>query len=289
MSDDIGLFRYNTSPSFCSHALDHNAEYYRRAGVSRLHNHDRLDLDAVRSGDFVFVKTDALPVFCQVLPKLKVPITLVTGVSDISPTDHEFLIHDERIIAWCGQFLPLWSEKVFQFPSGFAERERDCGNQEALVEVVGGLPWNERPIDILVTAMSSTSPERRDIVVEGAYVSRERLPYREYLALMARSKFVVCPRGNAPDSIRLWEALAVGAVPITRTGVLDPIYRAYGAEIVEEWEQAADVAKHCRTGPALRDYALRCFAERTGLFFASYWRDKALAHRDRLLAGSALS
>lgn len=285
MSDDIGLIRYNTSPSFCGHALDHNAEYYRRAGVTRLHNHDRLDLDAVRAGDFVFVKTDALPVFSQVLPKLKVPITLVTGVSDISPIDHEFLIHDERIIAWCGQCLPLWSEKVLQLPMGFAEREREYGDQDTLLGAVGGLPWDERPIDILVTAMANTAPERGEIVIEGAHVSRDRLPYREYLALMARSKFVVCPRGNAPDSIRFWETLAVGAVPITRTGILDPLYRAYGAQIVEEWAQAAEVAKRCRAGHAPRDYALRCFAERTGLFFASYWRDKVLAHRDRLLAG----
>lgn len=113
--------------------------------------------------------------------------------------------------------------------------------------------------------MSPTSPERRDIVVEGAYVLRERLPYRGYLQLMARSKFVICPRGNAPHSIRLWESLAVGAV------------------IVQEWEQAADAARRVTTGEPLCTYAL-CFAERTGLFFSSYCRERTMNHHARRLA-----
>lgn len=281
---DIGLFRYNTPPTFCSHALDYNEDYYRRAGVSRMHTHDRLDLDGIRPGDLVFIKTNALSAFCQVLPKLKVPIGLITGVSDICPLDYRFLIEDDRIVSWCGQFLPQWSEKILQYPSGFAERERDCGDQQAILDAVGGMPWRERPIDILMTPMSPTSPERRDIVVDGAHVLRDRLPYRDYLQLMARSKFVICPRGNAPDSIRLWEALAVGAVPITRTGILDPIYSSFGAIIVQEWEQAADAARSVPTGEPLRAYALQCFANRTGLFFSSYWQERTREHHARLLA-----
>lgn len=281
---DIGLFRYNTPPAFCSHALDHSEEYYRRAGTSRVHAHDRLDLDRVRAGDLVFIKTDALPVFCQILPKLKVPIGLVTGVSDICPLDHAFLLDDERIVSWSGPFLPQWSEKILQYPSGFAEKERDCGDQQAIVDAVGGLPWAERPIDILVTPMSATSPERRDIVVEGAHVLRERLPYRDYIQLLGQAKFVICPRGNAPDSIRLWESLAVGAVPITRTGILDPIYRRFGAIIIQEWEQAAEAARTVATGEPLRAYALRCFAERSGLFFTSHWRQQTWEHHARLMA-----
>lgn len=132
--------------------------------------------------------------------------------------------------------------------------------------------------------MSATSPERRDIVVEGAYVLRERLPYRDYLQLMARSKFVICPRGNAQDSIRLWESLAVGAVPITRIGILDPIYSHFGAVIVDEWEQATDAARRVTTGELLRAYTLKCFAERTRLFFSSYWREWTMDRHARRLA-----
>lgn len=284
MSDDNDLIRYNTPPAFCDHALDRDEDYYRRAGVGRLHRYDRLDLDSVRAGELVFIKTDALPLFRQILPKLKVPITLVTGISDISPVDFESLLDDNRIIAWCGPSLPLWSEKVLQLPCGFAERERDCGNQDAILAAAGGLPWEERPIDILVTAMADTAQERRALAIEGAFVSRERLRYPDYLALMGRAKFVVCPPGNGPDTIRLWEALAVGAVPIVRSGILDPLHRRCGARIVGDWAEATDVPKHAgSSGMAVREQAVRCFAERTGLFFAHYWREQVMSHhRGRL-------
>lgn len=284
MSADVGLFRYNSPPSFCDHALDHGEEYYRRAGTSRTHAHDRLDLDAVRSGDLVFIKTEALPAFRQVLPKLKVPIGLVTGVSDLCPLDHRVLLDDERILSWSGPNLPPWSDKILQLPMGFAEKERDCGDQRAILDLAGGLPWEERPISILVTPMAATAPERQEIVVEGAYALRDRLPYRDYLHLMARSKFVVCPRGNAPDSIRFWEALAMGAVPITRTGILDPLYRRFGALIVADWEQTADAVRTAPSGTAVRDHARTCFAERTGLFFTRFWRDQTARHHSRLMA-----
>ncbi|MBP2229184.1 Zn ribbon nucleic-acid-binding protein [Azospirillum agricola] len=279
MTDDIGLFRYNTPPAFCDHALDLGEEYYRQAGVSRLHRHDRLDLDLVQAGELVFIKTDALPFFRQALPKLKVPITLVTGVSDISPVDFESMLDDERIISWSGQNLPLWSDKVLQLPCGFTERERDYGNQDTILAAAGGMPWEERPIDILITAMADTAPERRELAIKGAFVSRERLRYPDYLALMGRAKFVVCPRGNGPDTIRLWEALSVGAVPIVRSGILDPLYRRYGAEIVDDWTEVPDVPNRIgSSGRTVREQAVRCFTERSGLFFAHYWREQVMNH-----------
>jgi hypothetical protein len=36
----------------------------------------------------------------------------------------------------------------------------------------------------------------------------------EYAAVIARSKFVLCPRGHGPSSFRLYEALAAGRVPV---------------------------------------------------------------------------
>ena len=37
---------------------------------------------------------------------------------------------------------------------------------------------------------------------------------REFIEMMARSRFTLCPRGTGPSSLRVWEALASGSVPV---------------------------------------------------------------------------
>jgi hypothetical protein len=36
----------------------------------------------------------------------------------------------------------------------------------------------------------------------------------EYRSVLARSRFSLCPRGTAPQSIRFWESLQAGAIPV---------------------------------------------------------------------------
>jgi hypothetical protein len=44
------------------------------------------------------------------------------------------------------------------------------------------------------------------------------VPPKEYLTIMARAKFVPCPRGNVqPDTLRMYEALELGCTPVIRT------------------------------------------------------------------------
>lgn len=42
----------------------------------------------------------------------------------------------------------------------------------------------------------------------------QRAARREYTTTIARSKFVLCPRGHSPSSFRLYETLAAGRVPV---------------------------------------------------------------------------
>ena len=44
--------------------------------------------------------------------------------------------------------------------------------------------------------------------------TRERESAREYNELLSSSKFSLCPSGAGPNSIRLWEALGAGSVPV---------------------------------------------------------------------------
>ncbi|WP_029009847.1 hypothetical protein [Azospirillum halopraeferens] len=282
--DDAGLLRYNTPPVWCAQALDLPEDHYRRAGVTRLHGHDRLNVDALRPGDLVFVKTDGMEVFAQVLPRIRVPIGLVTGVSDITPYRHAALAQDERVVSWSGTNLPLWSDRIMQIPIGFSERERPHGSRAAILAAAGGRPWEERDVEVLLTAMADTSPERRAIAQDGVTVCAERLAYPDYLALLGRARFVICPPGNGPDTLRVWETLATGGIPVVKSGPLDPLYAAHGCLIVPDWTEIPRCVRSRTDGPALRALAVESFRTRTGPFFAAHWRECVLRHHARLMA-----
>ncbi len=47
-------------------------------------------------------------------------------------------------------------------------------------------------------------------------IQREQreLEKSEYAEVMSRSKFALCPRGTGPSSLRVWEAIAAGVIPV---------------------------------------------------------------------------
>lgn len=53
------------------------------------------------------------------------------------------------------------------------------------------------------------------VIIGTKNFGEEKIPYREYLENMAKSKIVLCPSGpETPDSFRLYEALEAGCVPV---------------------------------------------------------------------------
>ena len=52
---------------------------------------------------------------------------------------------------------------------------------------------------------------------------------------MSKYAFVLSPLGNGLDCHRTWEALVLGAIPIVKSGPLDPLYSDLPVLIVQEW------------------------------------------------------
>ena len=58
-----------------------------------------------------------------------------------------------------------------------------------------------------------TSWESQEVMWKGSTERRE-MYWERYVELLRRSKFVLCPRGLSPSSIRLFEAMCAGRVPV---------------------------------------------------------------------------
>lgn len=74
--------------------------------------------------------------------------------------------------------------------------------------------------DILFSYVGATTHPVRNKVLnefhgkEGCFVTDKKLPLRDYCEILARSKYVLAPRGYGKTSFRIAEALQYGAIPV---------------------------------------------------------------------------
>jgi hypothetical protein len=53
---------------------------------------------------------------------------------------------------------------------------------------------------------------------------------------MLNAAVVVCPRGHGLDTLRMWEALYLGRVIVTRSNAMDPLWEDLPVVLVRDWE-----------------------------------------------------
>jgi len=111
------------------------------------------------------------------------------------------------------------------------------------------IPWNERTKVLYVTYYSKTHASRKTSVFKS--IAKLKLAYKSYdlkprwtmLRDMATSKFVLAPRGLGMSSIRFYEALAMGAIPIAdklKSEPMNQMLKMLGGIVVDDWKEVTD-------------------------------------------------
>lgn len=218
---------YNRLPLLANVVYDVN---YNGSGVTAQHTYPFHT--PLRSGDVVFVKTDLLTSFLKTT-SINVPIALITGVSDISPTPEQGrqIVENPNITAWIGCNIEMHHPKIRKIPIGVGEPERVNGNHETLERLHNSrLPWNEKLESICIPYCGNTHSSR---------VHQSTLPklaFEDYMREISKHKFVVCPRGNGIDTHRVCETLLMGSVPVLEHSGLDDMYVRFPCILVDSFD-----------------------------------------------------
>ena len=61
------------------------------------------------------------------------------------------------------------------------------------------------------------------------------LDQNEFYRLSTQFQFVTAPGSHGQDTYRFWEAVALGAVPVTLRGPLDGLYSQVPCVLVDDW------------------------------------------------------
>ncbi len=183
-------------------------------------------------GDVVFIKTDFLTWVLN-NRSFDQPITLVTGVSDLSPSDEECkrILDNPNILTWIGCNITVSHPKIRKVPIAFGERERPYGNVAVLRELhASRTPWDDKINDVCIPWHNGTHESRlRDSTLP-------KLEFPEYMRAISNHKFVVCQRGHGLDTHRVCEVLLMGSVPILEHSGLDDMYAQWPCLLVDSFD-----------------------------------------------------
>jgi len=245
----IDFINYNWMPTIADHCLDLPEDFYEQAGVSRLHNVDSIDPEAVKENDIVFIKTDFIHngVFTkEILPKIKNKFTLVSAIS--SYTIDEFskeIIDNEFVKYWfCTNPPDVDSDKLIPLPIGFEEKERAGGNQEVLNNRYKHQTlWTKKHRQIYLPYHTpGTNPSRDSLIkhlssLDYIAVGTERLPFDDYLGEISNYRYVICLPGAGEDTHRNYEVLLCNSMPIMVKSRMKKLYDFYNLPgiFIDNW------------------------------------------------------
>lgn len=220
------IINYNRLPLLANIVYDGD---YSKDKISVQHKYPMKPV--VTRGDVVFVKTDFLTMVLD-NRRFDNPITLVTGVSDLSPkpSDCQRILENPNIRKWVGCNIPVSHPKIIKMPIGFGEKERIHGNVSSLRNLhANRVPWNEKKSEVCIPWHNATHKTRE------LATTLPRMPFEEYMQEISKYKFVICQRGNGIDTHRVYETLWMGSVPVIQHCELDDMYSQWPVILVDDF------------------------------------------------------
>jgi len=178
------------------------------------------------------VKSDLIDYFLK-SANINVPITLVTGVSDISFNQQQCsaIVNNPNIVRWIGCNILVSHPKIRKILVGVGEPGLRWGNHDIIKRVHSErIPWNEKKDAICIPYAGDTHPSRARIVP-----NIPKLDYEDYMREISKYKFVICPRGNGVDIFRFCDTLLMGSIPIVEHSPLDDMYSRFPCIIVDSF------------------------------------------------------
>jgi len=198
----------------------------------------------VKRGNCIFVKTDYIEeFFLKLHPKIRYPYVLITHDSDYpAPKTKECAqyLNDKKLIAWFAQNVELIHPKLHPIPIGMGYSDLPRGRKSQLQKCRKSIPFCKKDKLLYLNHNIETYPKERSYVSQ-IFSNKPfcwnpgRKHWNLYLLDLARTKFVLSPRGNGLDCFRTWESLYMGSIPIVKASAMDKVFEGLPVLIVNDW------------------------------------------------------
>jgi len=201
-----------------------------------------INIVDIKNNDIIFIKTDYLMEFNELISNTNKSIILISGNSSFIIDDKYLpIVNNNRIIKWYTTNSILKHDKIINIPIGLQNEHLYFHNNpqsdQKLLKSIINTNINKE-LNVLLSFNVNTNPLHRkpiyDLLSNEDYVdirifsSNDRYDKNfmiNYYKEIKRHKFVVCPLGTGPDCHRYWEVLYLGTIPIIQKHIaLDPFF-----------------------------------------------------------------
>lgn len=193
----------------------------------------------VQNAKKIFVNTWTLNKFFKyIFPLLENEYVFISHNSDISFDNKcEHFLNDKRVIKWYSQNIGINHPKLFSIPIGLGNQQYPHGN----ISLLNSIILRNHTKDNLVYknfSIDTNQSERRvvDVITAKNNINMyASVPQNIYFEHLARSKFVINPKGNGPDCHRVWECLYLGAIPILVEHISFSQFKHLPILFIQDW------------------------------------------------------
>ena len=226
------LFEIKKSRDYMTLFID-NIRLYKRH-IVEVSEADRPYVDGLHQ------KNDLLHL-CSCFPDMR--FIIFTNLEDTPIDDHIFNSIPDNVLCISAVNAISHGDKVIPAPYGLQRAMNPQDNRMSVIKNFLKFPSEESMSPLYVSHNDSSSPERMGIKdlfrdKDWAIVDEDRSSYSEFLGKMNRSKFMICPRGNAIDCHRNWEVLYMKRVPIMkRHPYLEVLFKDYPVLFVNDYSE----------------------------------------------------
>lgn len=213
---------------------------------SSLNNFKTIDIKTI--DDFVvnfnknrfpifFVNSDRVTFFLDIVKDYEKKIILISHNGDL--TFNEDIVLPPCIKHWFGQNINFTNNsRVTSIPIGL---ERDAWFPYKRPIILDFINKKSNKNNLLYCNFNQSTNPRRSFIKDYFKnkhwcLSRENIEYRDYIADINSSKFVISPNGNGIDCHRTWEILYSGSVPILeKSPCIINTYKDFNTIIVDNF------------------------------------------------------
>lgn len=208
-----------------------------------------FDPDKVALGDTIFVGDWYLHWFMQnIHPLIKHQYILISSDSDENHPGPEAMpiLYDPKVGAWFCRNLCLSNHpKLTILPYGqwfVTENDYSC-----YLELTETAPVQKVDFPFLYVNFGlNNNPALRNYVKElfrnkvFCYVPDHFSPKVDYWKEFGKYKFTLAPRGQGIDTMRVWESIGLGTIPIIQHSPLDDLYEGTPSVLVKSWDEVTE-------------------------------------------------
>jgi len=183
------------------------------------------------------------PHLINLLQKCANPFVLILHNSDEALTQghvYHLFRNVPKLRHIASQNSEVIHERVLNLPIGIANSMWPHGNIQILQTVMQEGIKKDKNVYFYFncdTAPAIRNHCRRVVEAKGVPWSGPGKLFTDYLRLLAKHRWCICPEGNGHDTHRLWECLYLGVMPIVlRTPFSEALSRDYPMVMLDRWE-----------------------------------------------------